>query len=56
MMHNLIVLENVLDKILAIDFIRQHALSFKTLSDQCFWETPPIESGQLQASERIHLV
>ena len=54
-MHDLVVLENVQDKILGIDFIRQHHLSFKSLSLKCHWETPPIDSGQLQSADKIYI-
>jgi hypothetical protein len=40
MMHDLVVLENAEDKILGINFICQQKLSFNSLSDKCFWETP----------------
>jgi hypothetical protein len=58
-MPDLVVLENVQDKILGIDFICQHVLSCNALSNECLWETPPIDSGQLRATERttwIHYV
>jgi hypothetical protein len=35
-MHDLLVLETVQDKILRIDFIRQHALIYNALSDKNF--------------------
>jgi hypothetical protein len=47
-MHDLVVLENVQDKILGIDFIRQHALGHNSLSSKC-------DSRQLQAQERIFI-
>jgi hypothetical protein len=38
-MYNLVVLENVQDKIMGKDFGRQQGLScFKALVDKCFWE------------------
>ncbi len=49
-MHDLIVLEHLQDNILGINFIRQHTLSYYSLTDKCFWETPPINSGQLSAA------
>jgi hypothetical protein len=54
-MHDLVVLENVRDQILGIGFIRQHMISFNALTEKCFWETPPIDSGTLQAHERIFI-
>ena len=53
--HSLVVLKNVQDKILGIDFIRQHALSFNAFSLKCHWETPTIDSGQLKSAERIYI-
>jgi hypothetical protein len=44
-MHNLVVLEHVQDNFLGIDFVRQDALSYNSLMDKCFRETPPIDSG-----------
>jgi hypothetical protein len=52
-MHDLVILEHVQDHILGIDFIKQHAMSYNLLSEKCFWETPPIDSGTLRAQERI---
>jgi hypothetical protein len=54
-MHDLVILDNVQDYILGIDFIKQHAMSYNTLTEKCFWETPPLDSGQLQAHERIFI-
>ncbi len=54
-MHNLVILDSVQDYILGIDFIKQHAMSYNTLTEKCFWETPPLDSGQLQAHERIFI-
>ena len=52
-MHDLVVLENVRDHILGIDFIKQHVMSYNALTEKCFWGTPPIDSGTLQAHKRI---
>ena len=54
-MHNLVDMEHVQDNILGIDFIRQHTLSYNSLTDKCFWEMPPIDSVQLRAAERTHI-
>jgi hypothetical protein len=54
-MHNLVVLKDMEDKILGINFIRQHMLSYNFLSDKCFWETQPIDSGYLKAAKRVHI-
>jgi hypothetical protein len=54
-MHDLVVLENVRYQILGIDFIRQHKMSYNALTEKCFWETPPIDIGTLQAQERIFI-
>jgi hypothetical protein len=54
-MHNLVVLEHVQDIILGINFIHQHALNSNLLMDKCYWETPPISSGQLKEAERTHI-
>jgi hypothetical protein len=54
-MHDLVVLELVQDNILGINFIHEHALIYNSLSDKYFWETPPIESGQLRVAERTHI-
>jgi hypothetical protein len=54
-MHDLVVLENVLDQILGIYFIRQHVMKYNALTVKCFWETPPIDSGKLQAQERVFI-
>jgi hypothetical protein len=53
--HNLVILENMQDKILGKDFIIKHALSYNALSEKCFWEISPIDSGQLWAAEQIHI-
>ncbi len=49
-MHDLVVLEDGQDKILGIDFIRHHALSYNALPNKCFWETHQIDSGNLLAN------
>ena len=54
-MHDLVVLDNVQDKTLGIDFIWQHNLSYNYLMDKCFWETPPIDSGNLITHERFEM-
>jgi hypothetical protein len=54
-LHDLVILEHVQDNILGIDFIKQHAMSYNSLSVKCFWETPPIHSGTLHANERIFI-
>jgi hypothetical protein len=54
-MHDLVILEHVQDNILGIDFIKQHAISYNSLSEKCFWETPPIDSGMLRAHEKIFI-
>ncbi len=54
-MHDLVILDHVQDYILGIDFIKQHALSYNSLQDKCFWETPPIDSGILKTQERIFI-
>ncbi len=54
-MHDLVVLENVQDQILGIDFIKQHTMSYNSLTEKCFWETPPIDSGTLRAQERVFI-
>jgi hypothetical protein len=54
-MNDLVILEHVQDNILGIDFIKQHAMSYKSLSEKCFWEIPPINSGTLRAHERIFI-
>ncbi len=54
-MHDLVILENVQDHILGIDFIRQHTMSYNALTEKCFWESPPIDSGILQAQERVFI-
>jgi hypothetical protein len=54
-MHDLVVLKNVQDNILGIDFIREHFLSCNSFTDKCFWETSPIHSGQLKAAERMYI-
>jgi hypothetical protein len=43
------------DKILRTDFIRQHPLSYSSLSNKCFWEVSPKDSGQLEAAKRVHI-
>jgi hypothetical protein len=53
--HDLVVLENVQDKILGIDLIWQHAPSYNALSDKCFWKTPPFYSGNLLTKEMIFI-
>ncbi len=40
-MHDLVILEQVQDQILGIDFIKQHVMSYNALREKCFWETPP---------------
>ncbi len=30
-------------------------MSYNSLQDRCFWETPPIDSGTLRAQERIFI-
>ena len=50
-MHEIMVHENLRYQILGIDFIRQHVVSYNALTEKCFWETPPIDSGTLQAKE-----
>jgi hypothetical protein len=54
-MHDLVILENVQDHILGIDFIKQHTISYNALTEKCFWETPPIDSGTLRAQERVFI-
>jgi hypothetical protein len=54
-MHDLVILEHIQDHILGIDFIKQHAMSYNSLQEKCFWETPPIDSGIIQAQERIFI-
>jgi hypothetical protein len=54
-MHVLVVLENIQDQILGRDFIRQQVMSYSALTEKCFWETPPIDSGTLQAQERVFI-
>jgi hypothetical protein len=54
-MHDLVILDNVQDYILGIDLIKQHAMSYNALTEKSFWETPPIDSGQLRAHERIFI-
>ncbi len=54
-MHDLVILENVQDHILGIDFIKQHTMSYNALTEKCFWETPPIDSGTLRAQERVFI-
>jgi hypothetical protein len=54
-MQDLVVLEQVQEDIVGINFIRQHALSYNSLMNQCFWETLRINSGQLRAVERTHI-
>jgi hypothetical protein len=49
------VLENMQDNILGIDFIREHFLSYNSLTGKCFWEKPPIDSGLLKAAERTQI-
>jgi hypothetical protein len=50
-MHDLVILDNVQDYILGIDFIKQHAMSYNAQTKKCFWETPLIDS----AHERIFI-
>jgi hypothetical protein len=52
-MHDLVIPEHVQDHILGIDFIRQHAMSYNSFNEKCFWETPPIDSGILRPQENI---
>jgi hypothetical protein len=54
-MHDLVIFENVQDHILGIDFIKQHTMSYNALTEKCFWETPPIDSGVLQAQEGVFI-
>jgi hypothetical protein len=54
-MHDLVILEHVQDQILGIDFIKQHTMSYNSLQEKCFWETPPIDSGILRAQERLFI-
>jgi hypothetical protein len=54
MMHDLVVMVNVQDKILEINFIRR-ALTYKALTNNCFQETPPVNSVNLLAQERIFI-
>ncbi len=54
-MHDLVILDHVQDYILGINFIKQHAMSYNSLKEKCFWETSPIDSGILQAQERIFI-
>jgi hypothetical protein len=54
-MHDLVILEHVQDNILGIDLIKQHAMSYNSISEKCFWENPPIDSGTLRAQERIFI-
>jgi hypothetical protein len=54
-MHDLVILEHIQDQILGIDFIKQHVMSYNALTEKCFWATPPIDSGTLQAQERIFI-
>ena len=51
-MHDLVILDHVQDHIFGTNFIERLCLSYNSLSDKCFWETPPIDSGQLKAAER----
>jgi hypothetical protein len=30
-------------------------MSYNALTEKCFWETPPIDSGILQAQERVFI-
>ncbi len=55
MVYDLVVFENIEDKILGIYIIRQHTLSYNSLSDKCYWETPTIEIQNLQAQESIFI-
>jgi hypothetical protein len=48
-----VVLENVLDKILGIDFIRQLALIYNACQANVFSGTPPIDNENLQAQKKI---
>jgi hypothetical protein len=52
-MHELVVLENVQDQIIGIDFIYIHLLGHHAAKQECLWETPPIVSGTLMAIEHI---
>ncbi len=45
-MHELVILEHVQDNILGIDFIKQHAMSYNSLNQKCFWETPQLGNRQ----------
>jgi hypothetical protein len=54
-MHDLVILENVQDQMLGIDFIRKHKMSYNALTEKCFWETSPIDSETLQAQERVFI-
>jgi hypothetical protein len=50
-----VFLENVQDHILGIDFINTHLLGYSSAQQECFWETPPIDSGTLMAIERTYI-
>jgi hypothetical protein len=54
-MHDLVILEQVQDNILGIDFIKQHTMSYNSLSEKCFLEIPPIDSGTLRDQERTFI-
>jgi hypothetical protein len=52
-MLHLVILEHVQDYILGIDFIKQHAMSYNSLSKKCFRETPPIDSGKWERTREF---
>jgi hypothetical protein len=43
-MLDLVVLENMQDHILGIDFINTHILGYSAAKHECFWETQSIDS------------
>jgi hypothetical protein len=54
-MHDIVVLENVRDHILGIDFINFHLLVYSAANQECFQETSPMDSGTLKAIECTHI-
>ena len=54
-MQNIVVLKNLQDNIIEFDCINKHFLGYSACKQSPVRETPPIDSGRLKMTERVHL-
>ena len=54
-MQNIVVLENLQDNIIGIDYINKHFFAYSAYKQSPVWKRPPINSGKFRTTKRVYL-